>query len=126
MKGSMVPFPNIRFTHVIGTTHYIGSAWKSGHRDLVQNAVCHNNNAMGQLGSLSNELMKTAGTELDPTICLGLCNGLAPCAYFRTNNNDIRTGMVAQAVKAALIAFSIPGTFGGSRTAPEELITQCY
>ena len=100
----------------------------------------HSDNVVGNPGSLSDERIKTGITELDPTTCLDLCTTLAPCAYLRTDNDEIRTGLIAQEVEATLASYSIPilpvigskfasvdpGTFEEPGTAPEELKTHSY
>ena len=105
-------------------------------------SIVHSDKVVGKLGSLSDERIKSGVTALDPTTCLSLCNTLAPCAYLRTDQEptEIRTGLIAQEVDAALTAYSMPtlpvvcsrwasvdpGSFDEPGSAPEELMTVCY
>ena len=100
----------------------------------------HSDNIVGNPGSLSDERIKSGVSELNPATCLDLCNTLAPCAYLRTDNDEIRTGLIAQEVEAALSQYSMPilpvvgsrwasvdpGTFEEPGSEPEDLKTLSY
>ena len=49
-------------------------------------------------------------TSLDPSNCLSFFNTLQPSLYLQTLSNEVRTGLVAQEVQAALAAHSLPET----------------
>jgi len=100
----------------------------------------HSDNIVGNPASLSDERIKSGVTEHDPATCLSFCNELAPCAYLRTDNDEIRTGLIAQEVEATLTSYSMPtlpiigskmasvdpGSFEEPGTDPEELKTLAY
>ena len=65
---------------------------------------------MGNPSSLSDERIKDNVSRLDPSNCLSFCNTLQPSLYLQTLANEIRTGLVAQDVQAALTAHSLPET----------------
>ena len=98
-------------------------------------------NVIGNPGSLSDTKLKANVTALEPSNCLALCNALAPCAYNRIDTDEVKCGMIAQDVKAALAAHSFPedGIIGSKFSSvnpspglgvpgsePEELMTLAY
>ena len=137
-------FPNhthIRFKAQKGECSICGLGWTSEvNVPTVPHGIVHSDNVIGNPGSLSDEKIKSGVTELDPATCLDLCNTLAPCAYLRTDNDEIRTGLIAQEVEATLASYSMPilpiigskmasvdpGSFDEPGTAPEDLMTLSY
>lgn len=118
-----------------------GIGWTSEvNAPCTPHALVHNDNIVGNPGSLSYQKIKSGVTALDPTTCLSICCTLAPGAYLRTNNDDIRTGLIAQEVAAALTLYSMPtlpitgrkmasvdpGTCEEPGSEPEELLTLAY
>ena len=107
---------------------------------MTPHSIVHSDCVVGSPGSLSDTKLKANVTELESSHCLSLCNALAPSAYNRVDTNEVRCGMIAQDVKAALADHSFPddgiigsklasvdpGSFENPGTAPEELMTLAY
>ena len=68
----------------------------------------HSGLVFGNPSSLSDTRLKTNVTELEPSQCFSLCNALAPSAYNRIDTNEVKAGLIAQDVKAALADHSFP------------------
>ena len=92
-----------------GTCMLMGLGFKTEDRDIAH-AFVHSDNITGNPSSLSDKRIKDSVTSLDPSNCLSFCNALQPSLYLQTLSNEIRTGLVAQDVQAALTAHSLPET----------------
>ena len=93
-----------------GTFSLFGLGWKSEDRESSGPAFVHSDNIMGDPSSLNDERIKDNVTNLDPSNCLSFCNALQPSLYLQTLANEVRTGLVAQSVQAALTAHNLPET----------------
>ena len=93
-----------------GTFALLGIGWKSGDHAIYDAAWVRSDHIIGNPSSLSDERVKDNVSSLDPSNCLSFCNTLNPSLYLQTLANEVRTGLVAQEVKAALTAHNFPET----------------
>ena len=93
-----------------GNIHYMGLAWTSEETSTFSGAYCHADNVVGDTSSLSDERIKDNVSSLEPSNCLSFCNHLNGSMYLRTDINEIRTGLIAQEVHAALTSHNFPET----------------
>ena len=93
-----------------GVCTIIGLGWKTVDRDIYGSAFVHSDCITGDPSSLSDERIKDNVSSLDPSNCLNFCNTLNPALYLQTLSNEVRTGLVAQEVQAALQAHHLPET----------------
>ena len=93
-----------------GVCTILGLGWKTEDRDIYGSAFVHSDCITGNPSSLSDARIQDNVSSLDPSICLSFCNALQPSLYLQTLSNEVRTGLVAQEVQAALTAHSLPET----------------
>ena len=93
-----------------GTFALYGIGWQSGDHAIYDATWVHSDHITGSPSSLSDERIKDNVTSLDPSNCLSFCNTLNPALYLQTLANEVRTGLVAQEVQAALTAHNFPET----------------
>ena len=77
-------------------------------RDVYADTGLHSDCITGMPHSLSDERIKDNVVELDSSNCLSFCNSLSASMYLRTDTDEIRSGLIAQDVKAALDDHSLP------------------
>ena len=113
----------------------VGLGWTNQIESFTQPAYVHSDCVIGSPNSLSDERIKENVVALEPSTCLSFCNALSPSMYLRTDTDEIRSGLIAQSVKASLEQHSIPtNPIIGSEYAsidpgvsePEELMALSY
>ena len=70
----------------------------------------HSDNVFGYPFFLSDERIKDIVSSLDISTCWTFCNSPGGALYLRTDLNEIRTGLIAQEVQAALTYHTPPET----------------
>ena len=131
---------HIRVKPQKGTFFLYGLGFTDQQRDVYANTGLHSDCITGNPQSLSDERIKDHVVKLESSNCLSFCNSLSPSMYLRTDTDEIRSGLIAQSVKASLEQHSIPtnpvigskiasidpGDLETQPSAPEELMTLSY
>ena len=91
----------IIFRPMRGTCMLMGLGFKTEDRDIAH-AFVHSDNITGNPSSLSDERIKENVSSRESAKCLSFCNALNPSIYLQTLANEVRTGLIAQEVEAAL------------------------
>ncbi len=98
----------IRFRPQKRVFFLMGLACSDSEAAVTDKGWIHSDCIMGNPSSLADGRLKENVTAISPDTCLSICNELTPSAYLRSDTDELRCGLLAQEVQAALASRSLP------------------